>query len=609
MALNLQSLFSQQNIQSGQGTSGGMAPLSSYAQTARAGSAQSAQQLPVGSVVSGQVMETKDGNVTIQTDKGGTIQAHMEEGVSLQKGSFVSFEVSGVSDNRISLKALFTNTAAGSSTMSAALSQAGITENASSFGMVRSMMENGMPIDKNSLLAMYRQVSAHPETSAENIVSMKQLQLPLTDANISQFEAYRNLEHQITEATEQVRGSMDAAIDELFGGADQTKALSFIRDVAQLLSQEPAEGAVGEKTVITETGAPAQEGANPNATATTDQAFIKLLDEAIEGDKSQVATQTQAAVEGAENAANALSNDPKQALLEALKQAQAGNADPAGKADGVSGQAQQTEQAIGKESASPERTLSDLLGKTSGNEALQQIAKGLDELLHAEKTPENAARLAKAAALLQGKDMKDLLGNELSKQWKMTPEMVAGKEDVQEFYTRLRMQTGDLARAAQQALGQDSALTQQAGNLQQNVDFMNQLNQTAAYIQLPLQLAGEDAHGELYVYTNKKSLAENDGKVSAFLHLDMDNLGPVDVYVAMENAKVSTNFYLADDAMIDFISENIHILDERLADRGYNMTCKVSLKENKEPTNVMDEVIEDHKDGFLIGSKSFDVRA
>ncbi|MBR4759273.1 MAG: flagellar hook-length control protein FliK, partial [Lachnospiraceae bacterium] len=317
-----------------------------------------------------------------------------------------------------------------------------------------------------------------------------------------------------------------------------------------------------------------------------------------------------AAADGAGNAADALSKDlaadPKQALLEALKQAQ--GMDASGQA-ADSTKAQQSVAAGGENANGSAGSLADLVGKMSGNEALREIAKGLDELLSAEKTPENVARLAKAATLLQGKDMKDLLGGELSKQWKMTPEMVAGKEDVQEFYTKLRIQTGDLARAAQQALGSDNALTQQAGGLQQNVDFMNQLNQTAAYIQLPLQLAGEDAHGELYVYTNKKSLAENDGKVSAFLHLDMDNLGPVDVYVAMENAKVSTNFYLADDAMIDFISENIHILDERLADRGYNMTCKVSMKESKEPTNVMEEVIEDHKDGFLIGSKSFDVRA
>ena len=151
---------------------------------------------------------------------------------------------------------------------------------------------------------------------------------------------------------------------------------------------------------------------------------------------------------------------------------------------------------------------------------------------------------------------------------------------------------------------------QQATNIHQNVDFIHQLNQTAAYVQFPLKLNGEDAHGDLYVYTNKKNLAENDGKVSAYLHLDMDHLGPVDVYVQMEQQNVSTNFRLADDAMIDFINDHIHILNERLENRGYQMKCSVSLKEAQKPAgDVMEEILEDHRDGFLIGSKSFDVRA
>ena len=50
--------------------------------------------------------------------------------------------------------------------------------------------------------------------------------------------------------------------------------------------------------------------------------------------------------------------------------------------------------------------------------------------------------------------------------------------------------------------------------------------------------------GELYVYTNKKNLADNDGNVSAFLHLDMDHLGPVDVYVAMQQQKVIMPYLL-----------------------------------------------------------------
>ena len=43
-------------------------------------------------------------------------------------------------------------------------------------------------------------------------------------------------------------------------------------------------------------------------------------------------------------------------------------------------------------------------------------------------------------------------------------------------------------------------------NTASNLDFMNQLNQLHAYIQLPLKMANQNAHGELYVFTNKRKI-------------------------------------------------------------------------------------------------------
>ena len=84
--------------------------------------------------------------------------------------------------------------------------------------------------------------------------------------------------------------------------------------------------------------------------------------------------------------------------------------------------------------------------------------------------------------------------------------------------------------------------------------FLQQINQTYAYIQLPLHLRqGEHKTGELFVYTNKKNLAGKDGRVSALLHLDMEHLGPLDVYVALQDTKVSTKFYVQNDTILDYL--------------------------------------------------------
>lgn len=151
-------------------------------------------------------------------------------------------------------------------------------------------------------------------------------------------------------------------------------------------------------------------------------------------------------------------------------------------------------------------------------------------------------------------------------------------------------------------------MTQKAGQLSGNIDFINQLNQTFTYIQIPLKMSGQNANGDLYVYSNKKSLAAKDGTVSAYLHLDMDHLGSVDCYVTMRDDHVTTNFKVRDDEVLDLIEQNIGWLDERLQKRGYHLQSTVSVSD--EETSVIQEMEKQLGVGSVPISKvSFDARA
>ena len=160
----------------------------------------------------------------------------------------------------------------------------------------------------------------------------------------------------------------------------------------------------------------------------------------------------------------------------------------------------------------------------------------------------------------------------------------------------------------------DSAVAKSAGALSDNVNFMNQLNEFVNYVQLPLKMAGEDANGELYVYTNKKNLSNPDGNYSALLHLDMDHLGPMDIYVTMrDHTKVSTNFYLQTEELLDFIGSHIDELTKRLTDKGYNTTTKVTKKQPGEAIKpITDEFTKDEANvetPVVVSRMRFDVRA
>ena len=146
------------------------------------------------------------------------------------------------------------------------------------------------------------------------------------------------------------------------------------------------------------------------------------------------------------------------------------------------------------------------------------------------------------------------------------------------------------------------------------MNFMNQLNEFVNYVQFPLRMAGEDANGELYVYTNRKSLANNDGNFSALLHLDMEHLGPMDVYVTMRDyTKVNTNFYLQTEELLDFIESHIDELTQRLTEKGYDTSTHVTRKDPNTPiTPMADEFTKDDKkedSGVVVSKMRFDVRA
>ena len=196
--------------------------------------------------------------------------------------------------------------------------------------------------------------------------------------------------------------------------------------------------------------------------------------------------------------------------------------------------------------------------------------------------------------------------NAMADQWTIKPESLEQKQ-VSKLYERINEQTRQLARALTEAAGSDTPLAKTVSQIRENVDFLNQMNQIYTYVQLPLKLKGNSAHGDLYVYTNKKNLAHSDGNVSALLQLDMEHLGHVSVYVAMRQEKITTNFYLQDEESLKLIEDHLDVLTKRLQDRGYSVQAGCVLQ--KEQRTVMDEILSSDKNVSIMSKTSFDVRA
>lgn len=252
--------------------------------------------------------------------------------------------------------------------------------------------------------------------------------------------------------------------------------------------------------------------------------------------------------------------------------------------------------------------LKELVGQSAfrydGTKSAAGMLNDLRELLDS-KLPVDRGSLDR---LITSGEFKAVVRDTLERQWTIRPEELTGSDKINKLYSKLEGhidRIGDVLRAT----GQENAnFAQTAADIRGNVEFMNQINQAYTYVQIPLKMSGQTASGELYVYTNKKALAEGDRELTAFLHLDMDNLGPTDISVKLLNREVSTNFYLENDAAYDLIRAHLPILEERLRAKGYN--CKVSVvNENRHVNFVEDFLKKDQPSAGQLHRYSFDMRA
>ena len=536
--------------------------------------------LTVGSAISGQVMKV-DGDTVYVKLPSEVLTAKLQEGVNLQPGQSVTFAVSGISDKQITLQALFRNSAQ-TQVLGKALEQAGIAQTADSLSMVDAMMREGMSVDKNSLWQMYRQVLDHPQTTGDNIVLMNRLQIPVNDLTAAQFQNLQNANGQLAQAANVLTDSLFAEFTDMAAQSPQ-EAVSLMKELVLLLGES------GQ----TETGMLSPEGqevlqdvqpadGNPHAVAENSAGQTDAA-----GDP---ATERMAGGQSAESGVDArLASDGQMQTETDGRQVQTGSDNrqlqtPDLNKQGIEGQAVSSE--------TPENTV-------------QQSADSLTELMKRDLFTKGDTR--QLLRLFSSKEFRSLLTEQIKDNFLLKPEMVADKEEVEQFFTKLQEQVSRLAQTVSEAGKAQTQLFTQTNQLRENLDFLYQLSQTMQYVQLPLRMAGQETTGDLYVYANKKGLTKEDS-ISAFLHLDMEHLGPVDVYVAMQNRKVNTHFYLQDDAMIDFIQAHIHLLNERLSQKGYQMQTEVSQKDT--PSKVMEEMRKDQEEeSVCINQYSFDVRA
>ena len=596
-------------------------------------SASNQVQTPVniapGQVLGGEVIDVKNGEVTLRLDNNATLTASLDQNMEVSVGQKLMFQVTS-NGEQTTLHPLYANLS-NNNMANDALSEAGLRSTAANLAMISNMFDEGMSVNKQALQAMARVVDANPTTDPATIVQLTKLGLQVNELNIEQYENYKNFEHQIINDAE----GLSTGLSDLLGtvtesavGIDGTVTMVNNTDQTAIITADTTQAVLNENQLQLSNDILSLVSSGDkdwNAILNNPQVSgiaVQSIEVASNGPQVVVQEVPQAVpVEVEDVWAVSLNPDSEAApemntsvnMGESTVNQDAGAALSQGTASDGSGQLMQNLMDDLSKLGMPAEELNNIANGTMSVNDLVDFVKTLinNNMSGSKLTDSQMETLTK---LLNNQDFKQLVGNQLMKQMLLNPADVSKDGAVEELYKRLSEQSTRAIEILKDAGQTGSEVMKSAQNINDNVNFMNQLNHMMAYVQLPVRMTQENAHGELYVYTKKKNLANKDGNVSAFLHLDMDNLGPMDVYVAMQRNKVNTNFYLADESVLDLIESNISILDARLLKKGYNMNTTVTMKNPDEPRKtVVGEMLKEKSNGVVggpIASKlSFDVRA
>lgn len=500
------------------------------------------QNMLAGDTFTGKVMSIKDSMALLMLTGGDFVNAHIAEGSSVSVGQNLTFLIEQNTKQNISIKPLTMNEQQ-AFLINKALDAAGYSLNESNIHIVKELIGMNMPIDAAMIEKMITSANEFPQANLKTIANLIRLEMPVTQDNIMQFEAYSNYQNSISSQL----NSMGEQFSQLF---------------TNIVSNEAAmkNSAVADNEALAGNLAKLQNFNMQQASMLNDIVNTLYQNTSYQNQDATYQNGLQEAV----------LSQPLQDVLS------------------------------DKQMKTLESTINQLLSESPDNEQLQTISNALREkslttnqllsdlTLLLKNNPEFASKFSSFG---EASIMEKLFSQMINETMKLTPADVAKEDGIKNYYKRLKQSLEKLTSD-----GRESALPQELSKsmneVKANIDFMNDLNKNMTYVQIPIQLKNSETNGELYVFTNKKALSKGADNVSAMLHLDMEHLGPIDIYVRLQNKNVSTNFCLASEELLDFVYAHIDKLDARLQALGYSTSFEMKLNEPEDKFDFVEDFVE-----------------
>ena len=502
--------------------------------------------LKEGAVFRGEILDIVGEKVTISLENEAKLMARLQSGVELGVGDQLLFSVKENTDSQILIKPMFDSLySAQTQVLEKALDVAGLSPTEKNFTVAKELMDAGLPVDKTHMVKILSQSMKFEGTSLQTLVSLHKMDIPITQENITQYERYQGMQHQLTgDIADAAKGIADFVkafptdtdgqtllctakeIVNLFAGESDASVTEHIDPVdPKVANNLQTEGTV-TNTINGNTVSDAVSGTPREGILTLDNTADSLVVGQEENAQSQEVILQQSIDTYMKETDTGLTGKNVSQLVDSMRQA------------GVS-----------------ETDIMSVFQKSDSDPALLQNTL---HLLQNVSVADDVIR-----QFLQQDGFQNVLSEVVKKAFSLNPKQMKEPKEIDELYESILKHTKSFEDAVASNGGNPKEFQQNFQNMRQNLQFMNELNQQMIYAQMPVKLSNKQANSELYVYADKRKLQQKKDGISVMLHLDMDHLGATDVKVTLTGSNVHARFYLNDQDSVDIVTENMNQLTKQ----------------------------------------------
>ena len=507
-----------------------------------------------GQLLKGEVLDLRANQILVLLENGATVSARTEGTLNLSIGQTARFFVAQTTEEQILLKLAKEDAPTENPMIDKELNAANIIKTERSVSIVTELLAHQQPVNEASIRHYLSLSAKYPDLPVKNLILMELHHIPVTKENVEQFVDYQNRNAKLL-----------------------TQAQDMVKNLSEAIAKLPEEPAKQE--IIQEfTKLVTVNNVTNTTTQTMASNFVQSADTFLPNQSN--APQTTAATILPDNSTADVAKITSEALPDNIHRTK--------------------ESVIPEAANNATNQPSNVQTNTPANVA-QTLSQNSSAASDSIRWTANHAGRPEIEPMF-----KDFLDSFLIK-----PEDIADPEKVQKYYDELNEKLTKLEHLSQKLAEHtnEQGTADAPKQMRQNLSFMEAVNNVFPYIQLPLKFKEAPAHGELYVYEKKKALKPSD-VLSALLHLELEALGTMDIFVTLSGTHVTTRFSMTDKESGDYIRTELPTLTEALAAKGYTLQSEVSVREQSEentPT-LLEQFLEEHAPGGL-NRYTFDIRA